>query len=206
MDLWIIMLIIANSILLVLLILLLTILIKKKKRQKILKITNDINQVVTTLKLKILKPKELPVSVEKITDEIYYNDKVILGQYETNKTITGQNICLDIIDKGFSKKIYFRYKIRDVNFIKSSNFIPLNQIDLLVSKHNMYFIDPFDPQVIALTNINNITFFWEKNRFIKNKQKFMGIELNSQNQHFLLLFNNYDNAINLVAHWLLLTK
>lgn len=156
-------------------------LVKKNKQQKILKITNDMNKISSNLKLKKIKAKELPVSIEEIKEDIYYSSKVILGKYENLNKISGQDILLKTnfnITKKNNKNIFLRYKIRDVNFIKSSSFIPLNQIDLLISENNLYFIDPFEPQIIPIADIINITFFWEKNNYIKNKQKYWTYEIN----------------------------
>lgn len=181
----------------------LILLIRKNKQKKILKITNDINNTYQNLKIKQLKTKELPISIEEIKEDIYYSGKVILGQYQHLAKISGQNIILktaDDVAKNVNKKIFLRYKVRDINFIKSSDFIPLNQIDLLISQKNIYFIDPFEPQIISLTNVNSITFFWEKNNYIKNKQKYIGIEINFKNKHLFFLFNAYEEAISFATH------
>lgn len=78
--------------------------------------------------------------------------------------------------------------------------MPLNQIDLLISQNNLYFIDSFEPQIIPLVNVKSITFFWEKNNYIKNKQKYIGIEINFQNKRLFFLFNKYEEAISFVVH------
>ncbi len=202
MNWWIILIIIVCVAILIILTTLI-LLIRKNKQKKILKITNDINNTYQNLKIKPLKTKELPVSVEEIKEDIYYSGKVILGQYQHLAKISGQNIILKTEDdatKNANKKIFLRYKVRDINFIKSSDFIPLNQIDLLISQKNIYFIDPFEPQIISLINVNNITFFWEKNNYIKNKQKYIGIEINFKNKPLFFLFNTYEEAISFVTH------
>lgn len=202
MNWWIILIIIVCVVILIILTTLI-ILIKNSKQKKILKITDDINNTYNCLKIKTIKTKELPVSIEKIKEDIYYSGKVILGQYQHFNKISGQNIMLkteDNMTKSGKKKIFLRYKIRDINFIKSSDFIPLNQIDLLISQKNIYFIDPFDPQIISLTNVNSITFFWEKNNYIKNRQKYIGIEINFKNKGLFFLFNTYEEAIIFATH------
>ncbi|WP_342254039.1 hypothetical protein [Spiroplasma endosymbiont of Zeiraphera isertana] len=161
MNWWIILIIIACTTILILLIALI-LLIKKNKQKKILKITKDINTLYKYLKLKKINTKELPVSIEKIKEDIYYSDKVILGKYEDLNKISGQNILLKT-EYSDAKKLFLRYKIKDINLIKSSDFIPLNQIDLLISRNNLYFIDSFELQIIPLVNVKSITFFWEKN-------------------------------------------
>ncbi|WP_425381202.1 hypothetical protein [Spiroplasma endosymbiont of Polydrusus pterygomalis] len=202
MNWWIILIIIVCVAILIILTTLI-LLIRKNKQKKILKITNDINNTYQNLKIKPLKTKELPVSIAEIKEDIYYSGKVILGQYQHLAKISGQNIILKTtadVAKNANKKIFLRYKVRDINFIKSSDFIPLNQIDLLISQKNIYFIDPFEPQIISLTNVNNITFFWEKNKYIKNKQKYIGIEINFKNKPLFFLFNTYEEAINFTTH------
>lgn len=202
MNWWIILIIIVCATILILLTTLI-LLIKNNKQKKILKITNDINNGYQHLKIKLIATKELPVSITEIKEDIYYSGKVILGKYQHLAKISGQNIILKTEDnatKNGNKKVFLRYKIRDINFIKSSDFIPLNQIDLLISQKNIYFIDPFEPQIISLTNVNNITLFWEKNNYIKNKQKYIGIEINSKNKRLFFLFNTYDEAISFATH------
>ncbi|WP_338980288.1 hypothetical protein [Spiroplasma endosymbiont of Lasioglossum malachurum] len=198
MNWWIILIIIAFKTILILLIALI-LLIKKNKQKKILKITKDINTLYKYLKLKKINTKELPVSIEKIKEDIYYSDKVILGKYEVLNKISGQNILLKT-EYSDAKKLFLRYKIKDINLIKSSDFIPLNQIDLLISRNNLYFIDSFELQIIPLVNVKSITFFWEKNNYIKNKQKYIGIEINFQNKHLFFLFNKYEEAISFAVH------
>ncbi|BET39215.1 hypothetical protein [Spiroplasma ixodetis] len=198
MNWWIILIIIAWTIILILLIALI-LLIKKNKQNKILKITKDINTLYKYLKLKKINTKELPVSIEKIKEDIYYSDKVILGKYEELNKISGQNILLKT-EYSAAKKLFLRYKIKDVNLIKSSDFIPLNQIDLLISQNNLYFIDSFELQIIPLVDVKSITFFWEKNNYIKNKQKYIGIEINFQNKPLFFLFNKYEEAISFSVH------
>jgi len=198
MNWWIILIIIACTTILILLIALI-LLIKKNKQKKILKITKDINTLYKYLKLKKINTKELPVSIEKIKEDIYYSDKVILGKYEDLNKISGQNILLKT-EYSDAKKLFLRYKIKDINLIKSSDFIPLNQIDLLISRNNLYFIDSFELQIIPLVNVKNITFFWEKNNYIKNKQKYIGIEINFQNKRLFFLFNKYEEAISFAVH------
>ncbi|MBP1525995.1 MULTISPECIES: hypothetical protein [unclassified Spiroplasma] len=198
MNWWIILIIIACTTILILLIALI-LLIKKNKQKKILKITKDINTLYKYLKLKKINTKELPVSIEKIKEDIYYSDKVILGKYEDLNKISGQNILLKT-EYSDAKKLFLRYKIKDINLIKSSDFIPLNQIDLLISRNNLYFIDSFELQIIPLVNVKSITFFWEKNNYIKNKQKYIGIEINFQNKRLFFLFNKYEEAISFAVH------
>lgn len=198
MNWWIILIIIACTTILILLIALI-LLIKKNKQKKILKITKDINTLYKYLKLKKINTKELPVSIEKIKEDIYYSDKVILGKYEDLNKISGQNILLKT-EYSAAKKLFLRYKIKDVNLIKSSDFIPLNQIDLLISQNNLYFIDSFELQIIPLVDVKSITFFWEKNNYIKNKQKYIGIEINFQNKRLFFLFNKYEEAISFAVH------
>ncbi|WDA53726.1 MAG: hypothetical protein PPFGHCPK_00138 [Spiroplasma endosymbiont of Drosophila atripex] len=198
MNWWIILIIIACTTILILLIALI-LLIKKNKQKKILKITKDINTLYKYLKLKKINTKELPVSIEKIKEDIYYSDKVILGKYEELNKISGQNILLKT-EYSAVKKLFLRYKIKDVNLIKSSDFIPLNQIDLLISQNNLYFIDSFELQIIPLVDVKSITFFWEKNNYIKNKQKYIGIEINFQNKRLFFLFNKYEEAISFAVH------
>ncbi|WP_252319345.1 hypothetical protein [Spiroplasma endosymbiont of Lariophagus distinguendus] len=198
MNWWIILIIIACTTILILLITLI-LLIKKNKQKKILKITKDINTLYKYLKLKKINTKELPVSIEKIKEDIYYSDKVILGKYEDLNKISGQNILLKT-EYSNAKKLFLRYKIKDINLIKSSDFIPLNQIDLLISRNNLYFIDSFELQIIPLVNVKSITFFWEKNNYIKNKQKYIGIEINFQNKRLFFLFNKYEEAISFAVH------
>ncbi|WP_342266430.1 hypothetical protein [Spiroplasma endosymbiont of Villa modesta] len=198
MNWWIILIIIACTTILILLIALI-LLIKKNKQKKILKITEDINTLYKYLKLKKINTKELPVSIEKIKEDIYYSDKVILGKYEDLNKISGQNILLKT-EYSDAKKLFLRYKIKDINLIKSSDFIPLNQIDLLISRNNLYFIDSFELQIIPLVNVKSITFFWEKNNYIKNKQKYIGIEINFQNKRLFFLFNKYEKAISFAVH------
>lgn len=84
-----------------------------------------------------------------------------MGKYEELNKISGQNILLKT-EYSAAKKLFLRYKIKDVNLIKSSDFIPLNQIDLLISQNNLYFIDSFELQIIPLVDVKSITFFWEK--------------------------------------------
>ncbi|WP_338978505.1 hypothetical protein [Spiroplasma endosymbiont of Panzeria rudis] len=198
MNWWIILIIIVCTTILILLIALI-LLIKKNKQKKILKITKDINTLYKYLKLKKINTKELPVSIEKIKEDIYYSDKVILGKYEELNKISGQNILLKT-EYSAAKKLFLRYKIKDVNLIKSSDFIPLNQIDLLISQNNLYFIDSFELQIIPLVDVKSITFFWEKNNYIKNKQKYIGIEINFQNKRLFFLFNKYEEAISFAVH------
>ncbi|WP_395473161.1 hypothetical protein [Spiroplasma endosymbiont of Nomada rufipes] len=198
MNWWIILIIIACTTILILLIALI-LLIKKNKQKKILKITKDINTLYKYLKLKKINTKELPVSIEKIKEDIYYSDKVILGKYEDFNKIFGQNIILKT-EYSDAKKLFLRYKIKDINLIKSSDFTPLNQIDLLISRNNLYFIDSFELQIIPLVNVKSITFFWEKNNYIKNKQKYIGIEINFQNKRLFFLFNKYEEAISFAVH------
>ncbi len=198
MNWWIILIIIACTTILILLIALI-LLIKKNKQKKILKITKDINTLYKYLKLKKINTKELPVSIEKIKEDIYYSDKVILGKYEDLNKISGQNILLKT-EYSDAKKLFLRYKIKDINLIKSSDFIPLNQIDLLISQNNLYFIDSFELQIIPLVNVKSITFFWEKNNYIKNKQKYIGIEINFQNKRLFFIFNKYEEAISFAVH------
>ncbi|WP_174480970.1 hypothetical protein [Spiroplasma endosymbiont of Danaus chrysippus] len=198
MNWWIILIIIACTTILILLIAPI-LLIKKNKQKKILKITKDINTLYKYLKLKKINIKELPVSIEKIKEDIYYSDKVILGKYEDLNKISGQNILLKT-EYSDAKKLFLRYKIKDINLIKSSDFIPLNQIDLLISRNNLYFIDSFELQIIPLVNVKSITFFWEKNNYIKNKQKYIGIEINFQNKRLFFLFNKYEEAISFAVH------
>lgn len=198
MNWWIILIIIACTTILILLIALI-LLIKKNKQKKILKITKDINTLYKYLKLKKINTKELPVSIEKIKEDIYYSDKVILGKYEDLNKISGQNILLKT-EYSDAKKLFLRYKIKDINLIKSSDFIPLNQIDLLISRNNLYFIDSFELQITPLVNVKSITFFWEKNNYIKNKQKYIGIEINFQNKRLFFLFNKYEEAISFAVH------
>ncbi|WJG69393.1 hypothetical protein [Spiroplasma ixodetis] len=198
MNWWIILIIIACTTILILLIALI-LLIKKNKQKKILKITKDINTLYKYLKLKKINIKELPVSIEKIKEDIYYSDKVILGKYEDLNKISGQNILLKT-EYSDAKKLFLRYKIKDINLIKSSDFIPLNQIDLLISQNNLYFIDSFELQIIPLVNVKSITFFWEKNNYIKNKQKYIGIEINFQNKRLFFLFNKYEEAVSFAVH------
>ena len=198
MNWWIILIIIVCTTILILLIALI-LLIKKNKHNKILKINKDINTLYTNLKLKKIHNKELPVSIEEIKEDIYYSGKVILGKYEDLDKISGRNILLKT-EYSDGKKVFLRYKIKYINLIKSSNFIPLNQIDLLISQNNIYFIDSFEPQIIPIVNVNSITFFWEKNNYIKNKQKYIGIEINFQNKHLFFIFNKYEEAISFAAH------
>lgn len=198
MNWWIILIIIACTTILILLIALI-LLIKKNKQKKILKITKDINTLYKYLKLKKINTKELPVSIEKIKEDIYYSDKVISGKYEDLNKISGQNILLKT-EYSDAKKLFLRYKIKDINLIKSSDFIVLNQIDLLISRNNLYFIDSFELQIIPLVNVKSITFFWEKNNYIKNNQKYMGIEINFQNKRLFFLFNKYEEAISFAVH------
>lgn len=198
MNWWIILIIIACTKIFILLIALI-LLIKKNKQKKILKITKDINTLYKYLKLKKINTKELPVSIEKIKEDIYYSNKVILGKYEELNKISGQIILLKT-EYSAAKKLFLRYKIKDVNLIKSSDFIPLNQIDLLISQNNLYFIDSFELQIIPLVDVKIITFFWEKNNYIKNKQKYIGIEINFQNKRLFFLFNKYEEAISFVVH------
>ncbi|WP_425382383.1 hypothetical protein [Spiroplasma endosymbiont of Melieria omissa] len=198
MNWWIILIIIACTTILILLIALI-LLIKKNKQKKILKITKDINTLYKYLKLKKINTKELPVSIEKIKEDIYYSDKVILGKYEDLNKISDQNILLKT-EYSATKKLFLRYKIKDVNLIKLSDFIPLNQIDLLISQNNLYFIDSFELQIIPLVDVKSITFFWEKNNYIKNKQKYIGIEINFQNKRLFFLFNKYEEAISFAVH------
>ncbi|WP_338985988.1 hypothetical protein [Spiroplasma endosymbiont of Thecophora atra] len=122
-----------------------------------------------------------------------------MGKYEELNKISGQNILLKT-EYSAAKKLFLRYKIKDVNLIKSSDFIPLNQIDLLISQNNLYFIDSFELQIIPLVDFKSITFFWEKNNYIKNKQKYIGIEINFQNKRLFFLFNKYEEAISFVVH------
>ncbi|WP_338961371.1 hypothetical protein [Spiroplasma endosymbiont of Lasioglossum villosulum] len=122
-----------------------------------------------------------------------------MGKYEELNKISGQNILLKT-EYSAAKKLFLRYKIKDVNLIKSSDFIPLNQIDLLISQNNLYFIDSFELQIIPLVDVKSITFFWEKNNYIKNKQKYIGIEINFQNKRLFFLFNKYEEAISFVVH------
>lgn len=202
MNWWIILIIIICASLVIVLMTLI-LLIKKNKQKKILKITNDINHIYQKLKLEPIKTKELSVSIEEIKEDIYYSGKAILGKYEHFTKISGQNIVLKTennMTKKNKKKIFFRYKIRDINFIKSSDFIPLNQIDLLISQKNIYFIEPFEPQIVSLNNVSSITFFWEKNNYIKNKRKYIGVEINSKNKSLFFLFNTYEEAISFAGH------
>lgn len=204
---WWIILIIIVAITIIIILMTLIFFLKNNKQKKIIRITNDINNLYTKLALQKINTKELPVASEQIKEDIYYNGKVILGKYEHVAKISGQNIFLKTaysITKKNNKNIFLRYKIRDINFIKSSDFIPLNQIDLLVSQNKLYFIDPFEPQTIALANIDNIIFFWEKNNYIKNKRKYIGIEISFQKQHLFFLFNTYEEAINFAAHIIML--
>lgn len=181
---------------------LLIIITKKIKKDKLLKITKDINISYNSLSLKKICKKELSVSINDIKEDIYYSDKVINGKYQHVNKIKGQNIHLKTeynIAKKVDKELFLRYKFRDVNFFNSSDFIPLNQIDILLSKTSIYFIDPFEPQTIPIVQIKSITFFWEKNKHLSSKKKFIGVEISDNDKRVFLLFNKYENAIKFVT-------
>ncbi|WP_342276517.1 hypothetical protein [Spiroplasma endosymbiont of Nebria brevicollis] len=203
MNLWIIFAITVSVFLIVSLILLI-IITRKIKQEKLLKITKDINNCYNpNLNFKKISTKELSVSTDNIKEDIYYSDKVVNGKYQNINKIKGQNINLKTeysIVKKDSKELFLRYKLRDVNFFKSSNFIPLNQIDILLSQTSIYFIDSFELQIIPIAEIKNITFFWEKNNHLSSRKKFIGVEIFCYDKRFCLLFNEYENAIKFVTN------
>jgi len=202
MDQWIIFMIIVFIVLVVFLIISI-IDIQKKQQKNIEKTTNDLSKAYLNLKLKTLNPKELPVKITEIEDDIYFSDKVIWGTYENFNKIKGKVIKLNysyaIANLKDNKDVFLRYKLHDL-FFSSSNFLPLNQMDLLVSQKNIYFFHPLDAQTVPIKEITNITFFWERNRLIKSKQKILGVEFSYNNKPYFLLFNDYDAAISFVAH------
>lgn len=205
---WWVILLITISVFLIFSLILLIIFNKKIKKGKILKIMKDINNCYGSFNLEKINKKELSVSTTNIKENIYYSDKVIKGKYQYANKIKGKNINLQTkynMTKKSDKELFLRYKLRDVNFFKLSEFIPLNQIDLLLSQTSIHFIDPFEPQTIPMTDIKSITFFWEKNNHLSSKKKFIGVEIFCQDKRFFLLFNKYDNAIKFVTSIIMLS-
>ncbi|WP_308149612.1 hypothetical protein [Spiroplasma sp. AdecLV25b] len=208
MNLWVIFAITVSVFLIVSLILLI-IIIRKIKQEKLSKITKDINNCYNdSLNFKKISKKELSVPIDNIKEDIYYSDKVVNGKYQNVNKFNAQNINLKIEDsivKKNNKELFLRYKLRDVNFFKSSDFIPLNQVDILLSQTSIYFIDSFESQIIPIAEIKNITFFWEKNNHLSSRKKFIGVEIFCYDKRIFLLFNEYENAITFVTNIIMLS-
>lgn len=168
----------------------------KQRRSAMNSFAKDLNQTVNKVQLQRIDPKELPVAVDEIKDDVYFCNKAVVGAYDNSARVLN--------DKNFNvssllqtkQETFYHYNIINVG---RSKFAPLNQIDLLLTKNHLYLHHPLEPQTIALKQMKDITIFWEKNALMKNKEFFPGVAFYAKKQSYFLLFQNYQQVLKLLA-------
>ncbi|MDQ7982945.1 MAG: hypothetical protein REH79_01830 [Spiroplasma sp.] len=194
--------IITLSVILVFLIFLVFLLLKlyqKNRKLTLANFTNDLNQRYNNFFLQPIAIKDLPMSEEKLPTKssIYYCNRALVGQYENpRKIINDKNYDVTSSLKNNKNKISYHYKI--INF-RRAKFIPLNTIELLLTKTKLYIYHPLDPESINLKQIKNLTIFWAQNRLLKTKDFFPGVGFQVNNQSYFLLFQTYQQLLKFLA-------
>ncbi|MGL5268688.1 MAG: hypothetical protein ACRC8P_02845 [Spiroplasma sp.] len=175
----------------------LLVLFQKHQKSVFNNFAKDLNRTYKTLQLKKIDAKQLPVKVDEIEESIYFFIKAVIGKYDNpERVINDKNTDITILLRNSKLKIFYHYKIINLS---SSKFLPLNKIDLLVTKKNIYLYHYLEPETIVIRKINNITIFWEKNTLLQRKDFFPGIGFIYEQQNYFLLFQTYNELLKFLA-------
>lgn len=170
----------------------------QKHRKRVMNdFAKDLNQTYKDSQLKKLDSKDLPVKVEEIVEDIYFCNKAVIGQYDRSaRVINEKNFNISSLLDSNQLEMFYHYKIINLG---ASKFVPLNKIDLLITKNKLYFHHPLEPETIALNKIKNVTVFWEKNALVQKKDFFPGVAFNYHKQSYFLLFQTYNEVLKFIA-------
>ncbi|MBE4704222.1 hypothetical protein [Spiroplasma platyhelix] len=188
--------IIVLTVILVLTICLVTFLLSlfQKHRKAVLNnFAKDLNHNYQNAQLKKIEIKELPVAIDEIKEDIYFCNKAVIGNYDSPaRVINEKNFNVSSLLEANKLETFYHYKIINLG---TSKFVPLNKIDLLVTKSKVYLYHPLEPETITLNKIKNVTIFWEKNTLIQRKEFFPGVGFNCQKRSYFLLFQTYNEML-----------
>lgn len=168
-------------------------LLQKHRRSVLNNFVKDLNSSYKKSHLNKISAKQLPVDVDEINDDIYFTTKAVIGQYDNpSRVINEKNFNVTGLLADNKLEIYYHYKV--VNLGKSK-FVPLNKIDLLITKNRLYLYHPLEPETIMIKKIKDLTFFWEKNSLMQRKEFFPGIAFKYQKNSYFLLFQTYHEVL-----------
>lgn len=177
---------------------LLLFLFQKHRKLVLNNFTQDLNKNYQSVQIKKIANKDLLKSFNELKEDIYFFNRAIFGKYEKpQKIINEKNWLINEGLKHSKIKIFYHYKLINLS---PSKFVPLNKIDLILTRNKFYLYDPLEPKVIMITKIKDITIFWEKNRLMQQKEFFPGVGFKYQNQNYFLLFQSYNDVIKFLSY------
>lgn len=171
----------------------------QKHRKKMLdNFAQDLNDNYQHCQKKPLDLKQLSVTVEEIKEDIYYCTRAVIGKYDNpNRVINNKNFNISALLRDNKFNVFYHYKIINLG---SSKFHPLNKLDVLLTKTNIYLYHPLEPEIIAIDKIKDLTIFWEKNPLIQRKEFFPGLGFKYQKQSYFLLFQTYNELLKFICY------
>lgn len=153
---------------------------------------SDLNHSYRNSQLKTISPKDLPVAVAT-KDVIYFYHQAVLGNYDrAERVINEKNFNVTSLLKAQQWETFYHYKIINLGACK---FVPLNKIDLLLTKNNLYLHHPLTPITLKLNQIKDLTIFWEKNPLVQKKAFFPGVAFKHQTNSYFFLFQTYKEVV-----------
>lgn len=168
----------------------------KQRRSAMNNFAKDLNQTTKKVQLQRIDPKELPVAIEEIKADVYFCNKAVTGAYDNPaRVLNEKNFNVSSLLQT-NQETFYHYNIINIG---RSKFVPLNQIDLLLTKKYLYLHHPLEPETITLNQMKDITIFWEKNALMKNKEFFPGVAFRVKKQSYFLLFQNYQQVLKFLA-------
>lgn len=177
---------------------LLLVLLQKHHKNAFTNFAADLNNITKNLRLNKIDSKHLPVKITEIEKDIYFATKVVIGKYNNpERIINEKNTELTNLLKDYKLKVFYHYKLINLG---NSKFLPLNKIDIFLSKRNINLYYPLERKVIAIDKIKDITIFWEKNVLIQRKDFFPGVRFNYQHQNYFLLFQTYNEVLKFISY------
>lgn len=176
----------------------LLVLLQKQRKNAFSNFASDLNSVAKNLRLSKIDSKHVPVKINEIEEDIYFATKAVIGKYDNpERIINEKNTELTTLLKNYKLKVFYHYKLINLG---SSKFLPLNKIDILLSKKNIYLYHPLEPETIAVDQIKDVTIFWEKNALIQRKDFFPGVGFSYQQQNYFLLFQTYNEVLKFLSY------
>ena len=165
----------------------------KKHRNSVLNhFINDLNTKTHQLQLKKIPDNKIPVSLEEIKEDVYFCTRAVRSDYESPKQVVNENnhdISASL--RNWKIKVSYNYKI--INLFPSK-MVPLNKIDILMTKEYVHFCHSLDSKSFLIKEIENVTVFWEKNKLIKRKELIPGIAFSYEKENYFLLFQTYNEV------------
>lgn len=171
----------------------LLLLLQKHRKTVLNNFSKDLNNISKNWQVKKIEVKNLPIEVEEIKEDVFFTNKAVIGKYDDFKRIINENnyqVSSLLVNNKIN--IFYHYKIINLG---SPRFIPLNKIDVLVTKNKIYLYHPLEPESVLIKEIEKVTIFWEKNSLIQRKEFFPGIGFLCKGKSYFLLFQTYNEVL-----------